>query len=77
MAILGHPADVVAPQVDEHDVLGPLLGVGEQLLGQRAVLGLVLAAAAGAGQGADRHHAVLDPHQDLRRAADQAEVAER
>ena len=25
------PADVVARQVDEHDVLGPLLGVGPQL----------------------------------------------
>ena len=36
-----------------------------------------LAAAAGAGQRADRHRAVLDADQDLGRAADQAEVAER
>ena len=33
-AVLGDPADVVAAQVHQHDVLGPLLGVGEQLLGQ-------------------------------------------
>ena len=30
------PAQVVAAQVDQHQVLGPLLGVGEQLGGQRA-----------------------------------------
>ena len=56
-AVVGDPADVVAAQVDEHDVLGPLLGVGQQLLGQRLVLGLVLAPPPGAGQRADRHHA--------------------
>ena len=33
-AELGHPADVVAAQVDEHDVLGPFLGIGQELLGQ-------------------------------------------
>ena len=32
------PAQVVAGQVDEHHVLGPLLGVGEQLLGEPDVL---------------------------------------
>src|SRR3989442_14254619 len=25
----GHPADVVAPEVEEHDVLGALLGIGQ------------------------------------------------
>ena len=30
-ADLGHPAHVVAPQVHQHQVLGPLLGVGQQL----------------------------------------------
>ena len=40
-AIIGDAAHVVASQVDEHDMLGSLLGVGQQLFGQRAVLGLV------------------------------------
>ena len=75
VSIIGDAADVVAPQVDQHDVLGSLLGVGQQLLGQGAVLGLVGAAAPRARQRPDRHHAVLDPHQDLRRAADQGEIA--
>jgi len=36
---LGHSSDVVAPQVDEHDVLGTLLLIGEQLGTQRGILG--------------------------------------
>ena len=37
-ADLGHPADVVAPEIEQHQVLGALLGIGEQLLLQRLVL---------------------------------------
>ena len=33
-AELGDAADVVAAQVDEHDVLGPFLGVGQQFGGE-------------------------------------------
>ena len=33
----GHPADVVPPEVHQHDVLGPLLRIGEQLGLQRLV----------------------------------------
>ena len=41
------PLEVVAPEVDEHDVLGALLGVGEQLLGEAdVVLGRLAAGAA-------------------------------
>ena len=36
-AVAGHAAHVVAAQVDQHDVLGPLLGIGQQFLGQPAV----------------------------------------
>ena len=35
-AVLAHAAEVVAAEVDEHHVLGALLLVGEQLLGDRA-----------------------------------------
>ena len=34
-AVAGDPANVVAAQIDEHDVLGPFLGIGDQFLGQR------------------------------------------
>ena len=34
----GDPPEVVAPEVDEHHVLGPLLGVALELLGEQGVL---------------------------------------
>ena len=42
------PADIVAPEIHQHDVLGALLGIGGQLVGEAAVEGaeLVLHAAA-------------------------------
>ena len=49
-------ADVVAAEVDQHDVLGALLRVGQQLLRQRAVLLRRRAARARAGD-RPRHHA--------------------
>jgi len=70
-AVAGHAADVVAPEVDQHHVLGPLLGVGQQLLGESAVLFLAGPAAARAGQRPRNHLAVDHADHDLRRAADQ------
>ena len=46
---LHDPADVVAGQVDEHHVLGPLLGVLAELGGEPPVVLLAAAAEAGAG----------------------------
>ncbi len=60
--------DVVAAQVDEHHVLGVLLGVGAQLGLEPRVLGRVGAAPAGAGDGAERHLAVLQLDEGLGRA---------
>jgi hypothetical protein len=37
--VLAHAAEVVAPEVDEHHVLGALLLVGQQALGDARVLG--------------------------------------
>jgi hypothetical protein len=78
------PADateVVAAQVDQHHVLGPLLGIGEQFGLQGLVLHLIPAAGSGAGDRPHRgpHRAVLqwfglDHH--LRAGADQVPVAE-
>ncbi len=71
MPILRDAADVVAAQVDEHHVLGPLLGIGEQLFGQAAVFFFGRAAAARAGERADGDVAIDDADHDLRRAADE------
>ena len=46
---LADPLQVVAGQVDEHQVLGALLGVGQQLLGEAASSSGVLPAGARAG----------------------------
>ena len=70
-AVLGDAADVVAAQIDQHHVLGPFLGIGQQFLGQPAVFLLVGAARARAGQRADGHLAVDHATHDLRRTADQ------
>ena len=52
-ADLGDAADVVAAEIEQHQMLGALLGVGEQLGGERGVLGRRLAAPARAGDRAD------------------------
>ena len=75
-ADLGDAADVVAAEVEQHQVLGALLGVGQQLGFQRLVLLGRGAAPARAGERADRHLAVAHAHQDLGRRADQREGAE-
>src|SRR5690606_41193077 len=81
---LGNAADVVAGQVDEHDVFGALLRVGQQLLFQAQIFFLGGAALARAGQGADGDGfagaAVLEfavlAHQDFRRGAHDVERVE-
>jgi hypothetical protein len=42
-------AEIVALQVEQHDVFGAFLGVGEQFGAQGPILGRVVAAAPGAG----------------------------
>ena len=46
-ADLRDAADVVAAEIEQHQVLGALLGVGQQLLGERAVLAPASRRAAG------------------------------
>ena len=72
----GHAADVVAAQVQQHQVLGPLLRIGQQFRLQSLILGRRLAARAGAGDGADGDLAVPQANQDFGAGADQLEVAE-
>ena len=66
---------VVAPQVDEHDVLGVLLGVARQLVGDRRVLGGVAAARPGAGDRVGRQAVALHLEEELGAGADDLEGA--
>ena len=86
-ADLRHPADVVAAQVDEHQVLGDFLGIVDEFLLHRPILGLGAAPSPGAGQGPVDDLAALpralriplrrlDPRQDFRRRADDVEAVE-
>jgi len=53
-AWLANPAQIVAGQVHQHDMLGAFLGVRQQLLGQRCIGCGIRAAAPGAGNGPQR-----------------------
>ena len=64
-AELRHPADIVAGQVDEHDVLGDLLRVLAQLARHPPVVVVGAAAAAGAGDGPGDDPAVEELHHGL------------
>jgi hypothetical protein len=77
---LGDAADVVARQVDQHHMLGALLGVVDQFGLDRLVALRRGAARPRAGQRADRdllaHVGPLLAHQDLRAGAHHMEIAE-
>ena len=62
---VAHATEVVAPEVDEHQVLGALLLVGEQLLGERVVLLGRRPAPARAGDRVQQRPAVIDLDQRL------------
>src|SRR5947207_2668149 len=66
-----HPPHVVPPQIHEHHVLGALLLVGAQLVGERVVLLAGAAARAGAGDGPDGDLAPLHPDQHFRRRSEE------
>ena len=69
--ILCHTSNVVASQVDEHHVLGPFLGIGEQFFGQPFVFFVVVSARPGARQRSYRDDTIHHAAHDLRRAADE------
>ena len=75
-AVLGHAADVVASEVHEHHVLGALLLVALQLLGQPHVLFLVAPARPRAGDRMRLDATPFDAHQHLRRRADDGAAAD-
>ena len=76
-ADLGDAADVVAAEIEQHQVLGALLGIGEQHFGLSAWSSAsVGATAARAGDRADGDLAVAHAHEDLGARADEGEGAE-
>jgi hypothetical protein len=62
---LAHPPEVVALEVDQHDVLGPLLRVSCERTHLTQVLAGLAAARAGAGDRARIDTPPRDPHQPL------------
>ena len=70
-AVTGDAPHVVAPQVDQHDMLGPFLGIGQQFLGQTPSSSSSRPRLPRAGQRTHRHLAVHDATHDLGRTADQ------
>ena len=57
-ADLGDAADIVAAEIEQHQMLGALLGIGEQLLLERLVFVRRGAAPPRAGERANGHGAV-------------------
>ena len=74
-SVLADAADVVAAEIDEHHVLGALLLVALQLLGQPQVLFGVPAARPRAGDRMRLDARAFDAHQHLRRRADDRHAA--
>ena len=66
-------AEVVAAEVHEHHVLGALLGVAAQLVGEPVVVGRRRAARPRAGDRVRRHAVADDLEQQLRAGADDLE----
>ena len=60
-ADLRHAANVVAAEIEQHEMLGPFLGVGQKLVRQRLVFLGARAARTRAGDRPDGDLAVADP----------------
>ena len=75
-ARLTHTSEVIAFEIDQHDVFRPLLGMPQQGLGEQPVVHDVDAAGSGAGDRAGLDSPRPDADEPLGRGADDPEVAE-
>src|SRR5680860_1817153 len=75
-ADLRHAPDIVAAEIEQHQMLGALLGVGEQLLGERFVFVRRGTARPRAGDGPDGDLALAYAHQNLGARTHHGEVTE-
>ena len=73
---LRDPPDIVAAEIEQHQMLGAFLLVGQKLRREALVLGLRLAAPACSGDRPDGDFAVAHAHQDFRARTDDLERAE-
>ena len=73
-AVVADAAEIVAPQIDEHDVLGALLLAGEHFAFEALVFGFVLAAPTRSRNGPVEDVAALHLDEHFRRAADDGDV---
>ncbi|MNH23697.1 hypothetical protein D3C79_836060 [compost metagenome] len=71
-----HTADIVAAQIDQHQVLGNFLVVRQQVVFQRTIGLFGRTTRAGTGNRAHGDQVVLDTYQHFGRAADHMEVTE-
>ena len=62
-----HPASVVAAQIDQHQMLGDFLGVGQQFRFHGPVFGIGGATLSCAGDRAHGDFVIFHPRQDFRR----------
>ena len=70
----GDSPEVVPAQVDEHDVLRPLLGVPQQLVGEPPVLLLVFSPPPRPGDGLELRDPLFEADHHLGRGADEVHV---
>ena len=73
-AELGHPTDVVASEIDEHDVLGNFLRVLLQLAGHTTVIIVITASTASARYGPADNRAAQHLHHRLGRTARNGDI---
>ena len=71
---LGDTADVVAAEIEQHDVLGDFLGIRRQLARERFVFVAGGAAWTGAGDRPQRDRPAFLAYQDLGRRAHHVEI---
>src|SRR6266851_2801778 len=73
-AVIADAAEIVAAEIDKHDVLGAFLFAAEQLFFEALVFGFVFAAGPSSGDGAVENIAALDFHEHFGRAAHDRDV---
>ncbi len=72
----GDPADIVAAEIDQHDMLGAFFRVGQQFGFELALFFRRGAAPARAGDGAQLDGIAGEPHHGFRRRADDPQVVQ-
>lgn len=70
----GDAADVVASEIDQHDVLRTFFGIGQKLFSEGTIFGFGGSAWTSSGEGSHGHFAIDDTAHDLGRTADESDL---